>query len=74
MAKLSVLRTGHLYFTGDILPTHFCQSLGRLYGNSATRKIKSVGNFNDPIRDQNRDLPAHSTSSNFLEESEANRE
>ena len=43
---------------GNIPGTHFSQSLFRIQGHSAARKIMSMKNSHDPIGNRNRDVPA----------------
>jgi hypothetical protein len=55
---LSVLRTGRLYSPEKIPGTHFCYRLSPPQGHSATGRIKSTNNFNDPNGNRTRDLSA----------------
>ena len=54
VVRLSALRTGRLYFPGNIPGSHFCQRLSRPQGHSAARRIMSMKNS---IGDRTRDLP-----------------
>jgi hypothetical protein len=58
MVRLSALRTGRLYPPGNIPDTHFCERLSLPQGHSAAGRIMYIKNFNDTIRNRNRDLPA----------------
>jgi hypothetical protein len=49
LAKLSALRTGRLYFPGDIPGTPVCQRLGRPQNHSAAGKVKPMKSPNDPV-------------------------
>ena len=57
LGRLSTLCTGHLYPPGNITGGHFCDRLSQLQGHSAARKIKSMKNSSDMIRNRTRDLP-----------------
>jgi hypothetical protein len=56
--RLSALRTGHLYLPGIICGTRFCYRLSRTQGRSAAGRINSMINYNYPIGNRTRDLPA----------------
>jgi hypothetical protein len=60
VARLSALRTGRLYPTGNIPGTHFCYTLSRRQGHSAVGRIMSMKNSSDTIGNRTRDLPAWS--------------
>ena len=55
VARLSALSTGQLYPPAKIPDTHFCYRLGRSQGHSAAGRIVSMKNYNDTIRNRNRD-------------------
>jgi hypothetical protein len=61
VVRLSVLRTGHLYSSGNIPGTHFYQRLSRLYVHCPAGRIKSMKNSNGTIGNRTRDFPARST-------------
>ena len=56
--RLSALATGLFTPPGNVPGIYVCQKLSRPQGHSATERIKSIKNFNDPIGNRNRDLPA----------------
>ena len=58
VAKLSALRTGRLYPPGNTPGTHLCWRMIRPQSHSATGRIKSMKNHNDPVGNRTRDLPA----------------
>ena len=58
VVRLSALRTGRLYPSGNTPVTHFCQSLSQSQGHSAAGRIISMKNSNDTIGNRTRDLPA----------------
>jgi hypothetical protein len=55
--RVSALRTGRLYPSGNIPGTHFCHRLSRPQGHSAARRIMSMKNSHDNIGNPTRDLP-----------------
>jgi len=60
MVKLSTVCTGRLYLQ-DINPgTRFRYRLSRLQGHSAAGGIWAMKNFNGPLEDRTRNLPASS--------------
>ena len=80
VVRLSALRTGRLYPSGNIPCTYFCYRLSRSQGHSAAGRIMSMKNCNDTTGNRTRDLTAcsavpHSTApprAPLLEEREAN--
>ena len=58
VVRLSALRTGRLYPSGNIPATNFCQRLSRPQDHIATGRIMSTKNSNDTIGNRTRDLPA----------------
>ena len=58
VVRLSALRTGRLYPTGNTPGTHICKRLSRTNGHSAAGRIMSMKNSNETIGDRTRDLPA----------------
>jgi len=58
VVKLSALRTGRLYPSGNIPGTHFYYRLSQPQGHSAAGRIMSMKNSNDTIGNRTRDLPA----------------
>jgi len=58
VVRLSALRIGRLYPSGNIRGTHFCYRLSRLQGDSAAGIIVSMKNSNDTRGNRTRDLPA----------------
>jgi hypothetical protein len=63
VVKLSALRTGRLYATGNIPGTRFCLRLSRPKGHSAAGRNMSVKNSNDNIGNRTRNLPTCSAMS-----------
>ena len=62
VVRLSAISTVRLYATRNIPGTHFCYSLCRPQGQSATGMIISMKrNFNDTIGNRTRDLQTSST-------------
>ena len=57
MARLSVLCFGCLYLPQDTPSTNFCYRLSQPQGHSVARRIKSLKNPNDPLRDWTHSLP-----------------
>jgi hypothetical protein len=57
VVRLSALRTGRLYPSGNIPGTHFCSRLSRPQGHSAAGRIMSTENPNDTTGNRTRDLP-----------------
>jgi len=60
VVRLSALCTGCLYPPGDILSTCFSYGLSTPQGHSVARRIKSIKNSSETIRNQTHDLPAGS--------------
>jgi hypothetical protein len=58
VASLSALRTSCLYPPRNIPGTHFCERLSQPQGHSVARKIMSIKNSNETIRNRTCDLPA----------------
>jgi hypothetical protein len=58
VVRLSALRTGRFYPTGNIPGTHFWYRLSRAQGHSSTGRIISKQNSNDTIGNRTRDLAA----------------
>ena len=52
------MRIGRLYSPEDTTGTHFCYRLSRTQGHSASGRIKSTNNPNDPNGNGTRNLPA----------------
>jgi hypothetical protein len=61
VVRFSALCTGHLYPPGIISGTHFCYRLSQPQGQSAARRIMSIKNSSDTIRNRTRDLLACSS-------------
>jgi len=57
LVKLSALRTGRPYPTGNIPVTHFCYRQSRPQGQIAAGRIMSMKNSSDAMEDRTRDLP-----------------
>jgi hypothetical protein len=57
-ARLSALRAGRPLPPKKIPDTHFCYSLCRSHGNSATGRIRSIEKSNDLIGNRTGGLPA----------------
>ena len=53
--RSSALRTGRLYYPGNILGTHFCYRLFQRQGHSAAGRILSTKNYKDTIGNRIRD-------------------
>jgi hypothetical protein len=58
VVRLSAVCTGCLYTTRNIPVTNFCYKLIRPQDRSASRRIMSMKNSNDTVRNQTHDLPA----------------
>ena len=58
VVRLSALRIGRLYPSGNIPGTHFCQRLSRTQGHSEAERIMLMKNSNDTTGNRIRDLPA----------------
>jgi hypothetical protein len=56
--RLSALSTGRLIHPGDAPNNHFCQWLSRLLRHRASGRIRSMENFNDPVRNWTREHAA----------------
>ena len=56
VVSLSALCTACLYPPGNIAGIHFCQMLSQPQGHSEARRIMSMKNSNDTIRNQTCDL------------------
>ena len=57
VVRLSALRTGRLYPSGNIPDTHLCERLSLPQDHSAAGRIISMQISNDTIRNRTRDLP-----------------
>ena len=57
VVKLSSLRTGRLYSTGNIPGTYLCWRLSKPQDHSAVGRIMSMKNSNYTIGNRTRDLP-----------------
>ena len=55
-ARLSALRIGRLYSTGNILVTHFCYRLCQPQGHNAPRRVRTIKSPNDRTGKRTRDL------------------
>jgi hypothetical protein len=61
VVRLSALRTGRLYPSGNIPDIHFCYRMIQPKGYSSAGRIMSMKISNDTIGNRTRDLPACST-------------
>jgi hypothetical protein len=59
VVRLSLLRSGRLYPSRKIPGAHFSKRLSRPQGHSATGRIMSMEDSNDPIGNQTRDHSAY---------------
>jgi hypothetical protein len=58
VARLSALRSGRFYLSGDTPGTHLFWRMRRPQSRSAGGRNKSVKNHNDPVGNRARNLPA----------------
>jgi hypothetical protein len=58
VVRLSTLRTGRLYPSGNISGTNFCERLSQPQGHTAAGRIMSIKNTNETIGNRTHDLPA----------------
>ena len=61
LVRLSTLRTGLIYPTGNIPGTNFRRRLSQPQGHSEAGRIMAVKNSNDTIGNRTRDLPSRSS-------------
>ena len=59
--RLSALRAGRLYPTGNIPGTHFCLRLSWFQGHSVARRVMWIKKSSDTIGNRTSDIPACST-------------
>jgi len=60
VVRLSAIRTGRLYPSGNTPGSHFCWRLSQPHGHSAAGRIMSMENSGDTNGNRTRDLPASS--------------